>query len=98
MSSILLSVAPPDRAAVNADHKKRLDVSVIKRAMIQTALEKSDGNITLAAELLGVDRRTLQKNCFWQWHPSGRRMDGQRMGARREHGSVKARARAKPAR
>jgi Fis family transcriptional regulator len=33
----------------------------VERPMIETVLGKADGNQTLAAEMLGVDRNTLRK-------------------------------------
>lgn len=90
MSVILLKVAPPDVKRIEKDPELRLCPDVIRRATYQTALERANGNICLAAELLGIDRRTLQRGVHWHWHPSGTRMDGRRHEVRRVYGEAKA--------
>ena len=37
-----------------------IDLDVLERRLILRALEKADGNVTRAARLLGLSRRTLQ--------------------------------------
>lgn len=86
---IILNVAPVDREIVIKEPKMRLDMLVLRRAIYQTALEKCNGNISAAARLIGIDRRTMQRNITWKWHPSGKKMDGSRPGARPPYGTAK---------
>jgi DNA-binding NtrC family response regulator len=37
-----------------------IDLDELERGLIQKAMEKSEGNVTRAARLLGLTRRTLQ--------------------------------------
>lgn len=57
---------PPDLLAVNpkllsASDEESLDLSLTERRLIQRALKQTGGNISRAAPLLGISRRTLHR-------------------------------------
>lgn len=62
-----LNIAPPDRLDVGAKPERLLHYEVLERAAIQTALELSAGNVSGAARLIGMDRKTIQRKYFWDW-------------------------------
>lgn len=62
---LVLRLAPCDVQSPKKDPKWWLTQEVAVRANIQTALELSQNNLSRAADALGINRRTLQRNLFW---------------------------------
>lgn len=63
--TLTLKVAPCDIERLEKDPTHWLTQEVSVRANIQTVLELRQNNLSRAADALGINRRTLQRNLFW---------------------------------
>lgn len=64
-TQIVLNLAPCDLEDLARDPNWWMNSQVIERAAIQTMLELFRGNKTHTAAALRIERRTLQRNLFW---------------------------------